>query len=80
MYAITNVIPAPAAQPRKGRRGSKYPFLIMRVGDSFFATNVTQPTLYQASRKAMKILSGSSFVLRETLENSIKGTRVWRVK
>lgn len=77
-FELTNTIPAPTA--RTLTRASKYPFRVMKPGDSFFAENTKQGALYQAARKASERIGGCKFVVRAVVERGVHGTRVWRVE
>lgn len=68
---IDKTIPAP---PRHGN--TKYPFLTMEVGDSFF-TDI--PRVSAAAFNAGKKLD-RRFACRAAVENGVTGTRVWRLK
>ena len=78
-YELTNTIPVPK-KTHPGRR-AKYPFRVMRAGDSFFVPNMKATTLYQAAKNAAKRDGrGFKFVVRTTVEGGVAGTRVWRTE
>lgn len=78
-FELTNTIPIPKKR-HPGRR-AKYPFRVMRAGDSFFVPNMKAHTVYQAAKNAAKRDSrGLKFVVRTTVEGGVAGTRVWRTE
>jgi hypothetical protein len=79
MYELTGTIPLPANNKKGRKRGSKYPFVKMGIGDSFFAPNVKLVSMYQTARKAAKDMN-RKHIVRQTLENNVLGVRVWRTK
>ena len=56
------------------RAGRKYPFRLMKVGESFFAPGITQDTMCSmVPRKYGK------WATRVWREGNIGGVRVWRI-
>lgn len=78
-YAITNTVPI----PRRKRRviKSKYPFLLMQRGDSFFAPGTKRDALYASAHIIMKRTGGKmKFKVADAVEGDVKGARAWRTK
>jgi len=73
-YEITDAIPPPSG---RGPLNRKYPFGDMEIGQSFFVPNATQQTRNTA--RAWGKNHGRGFSCRTTIENGVKGLRVWRV-
>lgn len=75
-FELTNTIPL----PKTGRAGryAKYPFRVMKPGDSFFVKNGIKSTVYQAARKASERLGDRRFVVQSAFERDVPGVRVWR--
>ena len=74
MYAVEHDIPLP---PKRSRAG-KYPFWLMKVGDSFFVPT-TERIHIQRIAASMSMESkrhGGKYTLR-VIED---GVRVWRIK
>jgi hypothetical protein len=73
-FAIDKHVPLP---PKGGRRGSKYPFRAMEVGDSFFvpAGGATQSSLRSMAHGFTKRTS-ARYAFRNVDGG---GFRVWRV-
>jgi len=59
---------------------TKYPFAIMKIGDSFFVPNKTASEVSPHFARARRRLPGTKFACRTVVENGVKGVRVWRVK
>ncbi len=66
---ITNKIKVPELR-------NKYPFLLMKVGDSFYSKSKTQLLLTAAKKVINKRNLNWKFITRS--EN--KGSRIWRIK
>lgn len=77
-FELTNTIPLPNSGPR-GRK-VKYPFRVMKPGDSFFVPNTKSATVYQAARKAALACGDRKFVVRSVSERGVAGARVWRAE
>jgi hypothetical protein len=73
MFEIESNLPIPKRTGRGGRRGSKYPFANMAIGESFFAP-VKPSALRSAVAVYVKAHPGIKFAVR-TEEG---GARVWR--
>ena len=77
-FKIEKGIPMPL---RSARSGSKYPFLEMAVGDSFFATVPegkelgTHRNTLMANARYVTVKNGAVFCSR-TVDN---GVRIWRI-
>ena len=76
-FELTNTIPVPNSRENRGRK-TKYPFRVMKPGDSFFVEGAKKGTLYQAARKASERIGDRKFVVRAVIERGVHGTRVWR--
>lgn len=74
---IETGIPIPPARlsPRKGK--SKYPFLSMKVGDTFFMPGVMAASVQSMARRAT-IHLGWRFTTRAVTEGGKNGARCWR--
>lgn len=66
-YKIDKNVPVPSAQ----RKGSKYPWAQMKVGDSFFIPGKPKG-LYAAAKGA-----GIKITVRTVKEKGKEGVRVW---
>lgn len=73
MITIDKNVPMPA---RRGDRPIKYPFVGMKIGDSFFASNVTASALTNAAQHYRP----KKFIARSQLEDGKTGARCWRMK
>jgi hypothetical protein len=73
MFEIESNLPIPKRAGRGGRRGSKYPFGSMAIGESFFAP-VKPSALRSAVAVYVKANPGTKFAVR-TEEG---GARAWR--
>lgn len=93
MLAIDNNIPRiehgiALPEPKaKGRKfgNSKFPFRLMKTGDSFFVPGKSVQRFYATIRYAEKaILRDTSkpvrFTIRKWKEGSVEGVRCWREK
>ena len=78
MIKIDKGIPVPPRMPRGAR--SKYPFLGMEVGDSFFVPGIKPRQISPRSCSARLRAEGAKFATRSVTENGVDGTRVWRVE
>lgn len=63
---------------------SKYPFMKMEVGDSFFVTTGNSTPARKQSALTSRALQvskkfGGRFSVRKVTENGVTGYRVWRV-
>lgn len=80
---VAGVVTSSVPIPKKGSRGSgsKYPFMKMRVGDSFWWP-VAQPTLLKtASREHAKRHNlDRDYTCRTESQDGQKGARIWRVR
>ena len=73
-FVLETNIPVPGR--KGGRTGSKYPFAVMDVGQSFLVgSDVKASTVRSAVGAFIKTNKDRKFVVRETPE----GVRVWRV-
>ena len=70
-YEIDKGIPIP---PPASRRRCKYPFAVMKVGDSFFVPGGKRSTIRSAVHTRRKAHPNERWVVR-TKDN---GVRVWR--
>lgn len=73
---IDKDVPMPA---NAGSKSHVYPFQNMEVGDSFFAAGKTGDQLTNAAAHYRKRNSWG-FSCRNTVENEVKGARIWRIK
>lgn len=64
-----------------GRAGSKYPFRGMEIGDSFFIPggHVNGIQKNSADQWVRRVKNGWKFSARTTIENDVRGCRIWRV-
>ena len=69
-YKIEKNIPLP---PRRGARGSKYPWDEMKQGDSFFVPGKPKGLYTAASQRGIRI------AIRPDKKGSQSGVRVWHV-
>lgn len=68
---IEKGIPLPTRQVSR-----KYPFSEMEVGDSFFVTDASVVLLHTHARRH----SPKRFTCRTTVEDDVKGVRIWRIE
>lgn len=73
MYTIEKNIPIPS----RSRRGMRYPFISMVVGDSFYAP-VRAATLYNSSTYFKRTRNFKDWKFRCSPEAD--GARIWRIK
>lgn len=78
-YKIESGIPIPDVGRGRGPE-SKYPFAKMKVGDSFFYEGSRSRLSAAAFRFCAFWKNGEKFSTRSSIENGVKGFRVWRVK
>ena len=64
--------------PSRRGNGSKYPFHLMTVGDSFFVPDVKGATLSNAAGHWRK--RGFNFAVRMVTEDGVRGARIWRTE
>ena len=74
-YKIEDDVPLPDDGGSNFRR--KYPFIVMKVGQSVFLPTLHGSQLSDAIAYAQHRLGGTAKFIRRSLEG---GTRVWRVK
>jgi len=72
--ALQKGVPIP---PRQPKRKSKYAFLSMKVGDSFFMPGVMAASVQHLARRSTKHL-GWNFTSRAVTEGGKNGARCWR--
>jgi hypothetical protein len=78
IFELSDEYPLPDWEEGKpGKVRAKYPWHNMKVGQSFFAPNMTGQNI--GADKAGRRM-GVVFTTKECTENGIKGVRVWRVK
>lgn len=71
-YKIQAGIPIP---PQSRKKSSKYPWLQLKIGDSFFVPNITSVKLGSMTSHAKK-----RYKINLTARTFPDGVRVWRIK
>jgi hypothetical protein len=80
-------IPKNATIPRRNKPStSRFPFAHMKVGDSFFVKGYSSKKTYRETSRPQfgvlmghKLVSGSSWSVRDRKEKGRVGVRVWRI-
>ncbi len=65
---------------RRTRGASKYPWKLMRVGQSFFVPEDDAKNFYSNVNQANKNYSPLRYQARAAEKDGIRGVRVWRVE
>jgi hypothetical protein len=78
-YEVISGIEIPPAR-RNGRRGSKYPFATMPVGDMFFIPAEEVPKSFSSQRNAAQRRLGRKFVSRTVTLDGREGVGCWRTE
>jgi hypothetical protein len=77
---IDKDIPIPRKNLARKNPARKYPFLEMKVGDSFIACDYdrakAQSLTQYSNLTGVKFMNGAKFICRKTEDNKI---RIWRV-
>lgn len=61
-------------------RPPKYPFLSLKLGDSFFVPGKTVTRFSPNSSQFKKVHPEFNFTSRAAIKAGVKGVRVWRIK
>lgn len=77
-FEVTSNIPLP--NTGRVRHYAKYPFEVMKPGDSFFVENGRRPIVYQAAYKAAMRAGDRKFMVRNEFYRGVPGVRVWRTE
>lgn len=78
-YEVHPGIEIPPVQ-RIGRRGSKYPFATMSVGEMFFIPTDEVPKSFSSQRNAAQRRLGYKFVSRMVTLDGREGVGCWRTE
>ena len=78
-YEVHPGIEIPPVQ-RIGRRGSKYPFATMSVGEMFFIPTDEVPKSFSSQRNAAQRRLTRKFVSRRAVLNGVEGVGCWRTE
>jgi hypothetical protein len=78
-YTVYGGVEMPAAR-RSSRRGSKYPFGSLKVGEMFFIPAAEVPKSFSSQRNAAQRRYNSKFSARHIVLDGVEGLGCWRTE